>query len=74
MGNMHTWARVTNENVRETFDNTYFIWKQDKGMIGSPGIPKTQKLENENFTAEFFFRHFLKDQKICSYGKNQENL
>ena len=42
-----------------------------KGQI----LAKTgQKIENENFTGNFFSRHFLKDQKIGSYGKNQENL
>ena len=40
--------------------------------------PKTTKLWPKNRKQEFyrgiFFRHFLKDQKIGSYGKNQENL
>ena len=51
--------------------------KQDKGMIGSPEIPETPTTAKKSKTRILprnFFRHFLKDQKIGSYGKNQENL
>ena len=35
---------------------------------------KRPKNENDKFRPEFFSLHFLKDQKISSYDKNQENF
>ena len=41
-------------------------------------LPKTTtfwpKSRKQEFLPGIFFRHFLKDQKISSYAKNQKNL
>ena len=54
--------------IRKIYGSVWEKWAK-KSILAKNG----QKIENENFPAEFF-SPFLKDQKIGSYGKNQENL
>ena len=44
------------------------------GNPKKPKILKTAKKSKTRILPRKFFRHFLKDQNIGSYGKNQANL
>ena len=44
-----------------------------RAFLANNGQILAKKLKTRNFPRNFFC-HFLKDQKIGSYGKNQENL
>ena len=70
----HIWLQETSKQIK---------MQQDKGMIGSPEIPKTQnghKIENENFTAEIFSPFFKRPKNrflwqksgkfIIAFGRN----
>ena len=61
--------------IRKIYGSAWEKWAK-KSIFGQNGqilAKNGQKIENNNFSRNFF-RHFLKDQKIGSYGKNQENL
>ena len=59
--------------IRKIYSSVWGEMGQKEHFWQKNGQILTKKIENENFTADFFC-HFLKDQKIGSYGKNQENL
>ena len=62
--------------IRKISSSVWEIWAK-KSIFGQkqPNFGQKQpKNRKREFSRGFFFRHFLKDQKIGSYGKNQENL
>ena len=59
--------------IRKFYISVWQKWAK-KSILGQKRPNFGQKIENENFPAEFVLAIFLKYQKIGSYGKNQENI
>ena len=66
---LKTKKLVPMAKIRKNYSSVWEKWA--KNSIFGQKWPKNRKRE---FSRGNVFRHFLKDQKIGSYGKTQENL
>ena len=68
-----TKKQVPMAKIRKIYSSVWEKWAE-KSIFGQKRPNVGQKLPKNRKREFSLFRHFLKDQKIGSYGKNQENL